>query len=447
MQITLLHNDNLITLSVSPDTTVAALISLAQSEPQLRYNAQQHTLHISFAGSDITSQTTATLSALNVQDNDVLQVTLTPRATQSQQQPQPQPQRNMSPNEERAMLEMALLEQALEDDPMNPDLQRRLEQIIQQKNIQENLESAMENNPEAFAHVIMLYVPMEVNNQQLTAFVDSGAQSTIMSLALAKRCNLEHLIDKRFAGMAVGVGTQPIVGRVHSAKVKIGDVVLVCSFTILQESSIDLLLGLDQLKRHAMSINLGNNSLEIYDNKVPFLSEHQLPAKYRKSDNGGESADSEMSDGRAPTASSSTSQSRGHALGHSGASATTTGQRSTPQQAAAAAALQRQQQSQTSAPAAAAQPATNAGQMTPQQQAAWLAALLATAQQSQPSQQQSQSQHSPAQQQQSNTQQTTHSADKIASLTQLGFTSGEAVQALNATGGDVDAAAGLLFSR
>lgn len=41
-------------------------------------------------------------------------------------------------------------------------LQARIAEYIQQKNIKENFESAMEFNPEVFASVTMLYVNMDV---------------------------------------------------------------------------------------------------------------------------------------------------------------------------------------------------------------------------------------------------------------------------------------------
>ena len=72
-----------------------------------------------------------------------------------------------------------------------------------------------------FAAVDMLYVDMTANGEPLKVFVDSGAQMTIMTGACAEKCNLMRLVDKRFQGMAVGVGSSKILGRIHTCSLKV----------------------------------------------------------------------------------------------------------------------------------------------------------------------------------------------------------------------------------
>jgi len=108
-------------------------------------------------------------------------------------------------------------------DPNDKEAQKRIQEINNLKAIDENLEYAQLNMPESFSFIHMLYIPVEINKNKLTALVDTGAQTTIMSVMNAEKCGLSNLIDKRYAGIAKGVGTSKIVGVIHAALIKVGD--------------------------------------------------------------------------------------------------------------------------------------------------------------------------------------------------------------------------------
>jgi len=236
----------------------------------------------------------------------------------------------------------------------------------------------------------MLYVDVKVNNHPIKAFVDSGAQSTIMSPSCAEACRIHHLIDERYAGLARGVGTARILGRVHNAKIEIGDAELDCAFTVMEGKDVDLLFGLDMLRRHQACIDLKENKLRFPHTEVPFLGESEIPKRWGK-----EMMDEPVVQGPDGTEIGARTGTVRPAGSSAQASKELHGQNgnTTPQPKSNAGAT-----------------ASGAGSSTGQSQSRW-------------------------------------SEKDVNQLISLGFSKQQAIAALDATGGNVEYAAGLLFGR
>jgi DNA damage-inducible protein 1 len=179
-------------------------------------------------------------------------------------------------NMEKKELENRRIDE-LNQDPYSAAAQAEIEKRIHDENVGKNYEDAVEHIPESFGRVVMLYIPCVVNGIPCQAFVDSGAQSTIMSVEFATKCNIMRLVDTRFAGMAQGVGTAPIVGRVHLAQIKIGSQFYPFSITVIDgKKGVEFLLGLDMLRRHQCLIDLRQDGLQVGGELVKFLSEGEI---------------------------------------------------------------------------------------------------------------------------------------------------------------------------
>ena len=117
---------------------------------------------------------------------------------------------------------------------------------------------------------------IEGPTSSLRAFVDTGAEVTVMSAEAAQRAGLLHLLDRRYAGRATGVGSCRVLGRLPAGCATLilgkefgneaagGDgedaIAMPCPhLTVLEETGtddVDLLIGLDVLDEYGASISL-----------------------------------------------------------------------------------------------------------------------------------------------------------------------------------------------
>ena len=119
--------------------------------------------------------------------------------------------------------------------------------------------------------------------KSLSAFIDTGAQVTVMPFSTAKRLRLAHHIDRRYAGRATGVGTVKIIGKIPGLTILMelpasssptgmkGVVKVKKDVTILGieertnpgTKNVDLLIGLDVLKELEACVDLKENCLKV----------------------------------------------------------------------------------------------------------------------------------------------------------------------------------------
>ena len=159
-----------------------------------------------------------------------------------------------------------------------PEAQRKIMQMIQNQRINDNMRQGIETMPESLFPVHMLFINIEINNKKVNALVDTGAQSSFMSADLCRKCNLMNMVDKRFQGIARGVGSSKILGVIHAAQIKIMNKVIMLKINIIENNEIGFVLGLDNLRKYNCNVDLKKNGLVFPDIGItaPFLSDGEV---------------------------------------------------------------------------------------------------------------------------------------------------------------------------
>lgn len=166
---------------------------------------------------------------------------------------------------------------------MDPQRQRQIEEQIQKNRLNQLQTETYENYPELFVPTEMLFIKGSINKQPLDIFVDTGAQTTVISKKFAERANILKNVDARYAGKVVGVGTSNSLGRIWQAYMEIEGRFFVISCVVLDGFSHDVLLGLDMMKRHRCIIDLTKNELlfSLEGVKTKFLKDHEVSMNRR----------------------------------------------------------------------------------------------------------------------------------------------------------------------
>ena len=110
----------------------------------------------------------------------------------------------------------------------------------------------------------MCLVPCEVGKGIcVEMLVDTGAQSSVISYSLAQRLNLTNRLDRSHQGVAAGVGTARIMGKLRNIAVVMGhNVEFIMDFIVLDVKDQQLLLlGLDQMRKYKCIVDLQRDML------------------------------------------------------------------------------------------------------------------------------------------------------------------------------------------
>ena len=156
--------------------------------------------------------------------------------------------------------------------------QERMDEIMQRQRINDNFRTATEIMPESLFPVHMLYIHVEINKHKIAALIDTGAQSSFISANFCKKCGLMNLMDKRFQGIARGVGASRILGVIHAAEIKILNKVILARINVIENNEVGFVFGLDNLRKYNCNVDLKKNGLVFPDIGITatFLSDGEI---------------------------------------------------------------------------------------------------------------------------------------------------------------------------
>jgi DNA damage-inducible protein 1 len=170
------------------------------------------------------------------------------------------------------------LEAASEASPLDPELQKQVEEQIRAEQVAANIAKAKTEHPELLQPMKkgLLFVDCELNGHSIRAFVDTGCEFSTVSPSCARECGLEYCIDRSMNGTINGMADATISGKIHLAELRLGEMEAALPVSLLVadmqlEHMKQLLIGLDVLMRHEATVDLRKHQLCIGDSSVPLL--------------------------------------------------------------------------------------------------------------------------------------------------------------------------------
>lgn len=109
----------------------------------------------------------------------------------------------------------------------------------------------------------MCLIPCAIGDITVEMLVDTGAQSSVLSMPYVQQLGLVNRLDRRVMGVAAGVGRAKICGRIKNVVCVFGDghVEFPMDFIVLDVSDPLVIIGLDQMRKYKCLVDMEREKL------------------------------------------------------------------------------------------------------------------------------------------------------------------------------------------
>lgn len=127
-------------------------------------------------------------------------------------------------------------------------------------------QSSRNNNPFTQTMSVpthMCLIPCAIGDITVEMLVDTGAQSSVLSMPYVKQLGLVNRLDRRAVGVAAGVGRARICGRITNVVCAfgVGHVEFPMDFIVLDVEDPLVIIGLDQLRKYKCLVDMEREKL------------------------------------------------------------------------------------------------------------------------------------------------------------------------------------------
>ena len=157
-------------------------------------------------------------------------------------------------------------------EPSDEIVQQITEANNNEKRITQNYLKAYQEIPSSFIPANMIYLDAKIvyegKRRDIRFLVDTGAQVSILPLNIVKACELENILDQKYAGQLSGVGKDRVRGKLHYVEVELPCGIIPCSFTVCENSDIDPILGIDMMQQMGLTLDFKTRTIKINDQSI-----------------------------------------------------------------------------------------------------------------------------------------------------------------------------------